>query len=201
MRNEAASATTAVLAIAVLAWATSGFQVVTAEAARRRAIAAAPRRVPPLQLEDAAGASFEFESLRGRRVAVAFVYTRCPQVCVRLTSDFDALAARLRARRAADGAALLSVSFDREHDTPARLRAFASLHDADGTLWRFARARDPAALARWLERFGVVVIPDGRGGFQHNAALHLVDEDGRLARIVDLGALDEAERFLVEGPS
>jgi len=31
----------------------------------------------------------------------------------------------------------------------------------------------------------VVVIPDRRGGFEHNAALHLVDREGRLARIAD----------------
>jgi cytochrome oxidase Cu insertion factor (SCO1/SenC/PrrC family) len=31
-----------------------------------------------------------------------------------------------------------------------------------------------------------VVIPDSYGGFSHNAALHVVDPQGRLNRIIDL---------------
>ena len=53
-----------------------------------------------------------------------------------------------------------------------------------------------ADLAAWLRTFGIVVIPDGYGGYEHNAALHLVDERGRLVRILDLGATDEAASFL-----
>ena len=39
-----------------------------------------------------------------------------------------------------------------------------------------------------LRSFGIVVIPDGRGDFQHNAAVHVVNGDGRLARVLDLSA-------------
>ena len=36
-----------------------------------------------------------------------------------------------------------------------------------------------------LATFGVVVIPDGSGEFQHNGAIHVVDRQGRLVRILD----------------
>jgi protein SCO1/2 len=36
-----------------------------------------------------------------------------------------------------------------------------------------------------MQSFGVVVIPDGMGGFIHNSAVYLVDARGRLARILD----------------
>jgi protein SCO1 len=38
-----------------------------------------------------------------------------------------------------------------------------------------------------LKAFGVTVIPDGAGGFVHNAALHVVDRQGRLIAIFDIG--------------
>lgn len=53
-----------------------------------------------------------------------------------------------------------------------------------------------------LRRLGVVVVPDGRGDFEHNAALLVLDAQGRLVRIFDLSeqqlALDFA-RHLAQG--
>lgn len=199
MRERTATLGAALIAMAILAAATDGFRVYTAEGARRLDVLASPRRVPDLDLEDQSGRRMRFSELRGRSLCVAFVYTRCPTVCTRIASELDAVAARLRARSERRDVALLSVSFDALHDSPERLRAFASLHAADGELWRFARALDARELEDWLDVFGIVVIPDGNGGFVHNAAFHLVDESGALVRIVDLGALDEVERFLANG--
>jgi protein SCO1/2 len=52
-------------------------------------------------------------------------------------------------------------------------------------LWSLARVNDSAELKRVLTIFGIVVIQDESGGFTHNAAIHLVDRHGRLARIYD----------------
>jgi protein SCO1/2 len=81
---------------------------------------------------------------------------------------------------------LVSISFD-ARDTPGRLREYASRYRADGRQWRFARVHDERDLAPLLRAFGVVVIADGRGDFQHNAAAHLLDAGGRLARVLDVG--------------
>jgi len=37
-----------------------------------------------------------------------------------------------------------------------------------------------------------VVIPDGWGGYAHNAGLHVIDTSGRLVGIYDLDAWPEA---------
>lgn len=54
-------------------------------------------------------------------------------------------------------------------------------------------------LKRLLDAFGIVVIPDGLGGFEHNAALHLLGRDGRLVLIGDidqhLAFADQAARW------
>jgi protein SCO1/2 len=197
MRNALATALAAAAALGAVALATEGLRVYTSEAARRLAIERTPRSVPPVALEDARGRTFESTELSGRRLVVGFIYTRCPGVCRRVGSDLAALAAALPPEA---GASLLSVSFDPERDTAGALAAYASQHDADGERWRIARPLRAEQLAEWLETFGIVVIPDGFGGFEHNAALHLVDERGRLVRILDLGAVEEALRFLREAP-
>ena len=47
------------------------------------------------------------------------------------------------------------------------------------------RAGQRARQAELLSRFGVVVIPDGFGGFVHTSAVYIVDPQLRLARILD----------------
>jgi protein SCO1/2 len=98
-----------------------------------------------------------------------------------------------RAQQAASGGAderrlqLVSITFD-SLDTPARLREYAAHYEADGRSWRFARVRNARDLGDLLQSFGVVVISDGHGGFQHNAAMHVLDARGRLARVLDVEA-------------
>lgn len=193
MRNALATALAAGAALATSALATDGFRVYTSEAARRLAIERAPRPLPPATLEDQHGRVVESASLIGRRHVVGFVYTRCPSVCRRVGSELAQLVTELPPD--AD-AGVLSVSFDPQRDDPHALAAWAAQHGADGERWRVVRPRQPAQLAAWLETFGIVVIPDGFGGFEHNAALHLLDERGRLVRILDLGATDAALSFL-----
>jgi protein SCO1/2 len=50
-----------------------------------------------------------------------------------------------------------------------------------------------------LRTFGIVVIPAPGGDFQHNAAVHLVDAEGRLARVLDPDAApDQVDRALAD---
>jgi protein SCO1/2 len=79
------------------------------------------------------------------------------------------------------------------------LREYASHYGADGKNWRFARVKDARELAALLQAFGVVVIADGRGDFQHNAAVHLLAADGRLARVLDATAEPQQVARATEG--
>lgn len=55
---------------------------------------------------------------------------------------------------------------------------------------------DAAELKRLLDIFLVVVISDGLGGYEHNGALLIVDERGRLVRIFDHTDLDAALAYV-----
>jgi protein SCO1/2 len=169
-----------------LGWrATDGFRVFTSEQARRNAVARNPRVLPAVALEDQDGNAFTLSAYRGQPVAVDFVYTQCVSVCTLLSAAFQRLDRAERSRGDDERLQLVTVSFD-PRDTPDRLRAYAARYQADGRAWRFARVRDARDRASLLDAFGVVVIPDGGGDFQHNAAIHVLGADGRLARVLDL---------------
>ncbi|HEU4993478.1 MAG TPA: SCO family protein [Gemmatimonadaceae bacterium] len=175
---------------ALLWHGTDGLRAVTSEQARRRAIARAPRVLPVIRLEDQDGRPFTLEAYRGRAVAVDFIYTQCQSVCKLLSAGFQRIDRGQQAVAADDRLQLVSISFD-PRDTPGHLRAAASHYRANGATWRFARVSDPRQLGQLLVAFGIVVIPDGRGDFQHNAAVHLLDREGRLAAVLDADASPE----------
>lgn len=197
MKLRAALAAIAVVAagLATLAAVTDRFRAATSEAAWRLAVAARPQPLPDTTLIDQSGRSFRLSALRGRPVLVEFFYTSCPAICGLLASQFQAGFERLTAEPEGPGVLLLSVSFDPDRDTATELADYAARLGVDGRIWRVARVSDPAELQSLVDAFGVVVLPDGAGGFIHNAAIYLVDAEGRLARIYDP---DAAERAIAE---
>lgn len=193
------------------AWLTHDFQVWTAEGARRLDVALQPIPSPPVQIDGPGLAAQPLSQFLadGKTVTVLdFVYTRCQTVCLALGSVYQQMQAQLQAADPGDVAAkrvrLLSISFDGAHDTPAMLQAYAARLSAETQHWRFVRVPDAAENQRLLNAFQVVVVPDGRGDFEHNAALLVVDQHGRLVRIFDYTepqlALDYA-RYLAGGAS
>ncbi|HEY9396079.1 MAG TPA: SCO family protein [Burkholderiales bacterium] len=185
-----ASALIAFAALAVFWWGTDGFRAFTTETARRERILLNPRALPLFTLEDQDGRRFNFNEYRGRLLAVEFIYTRCETLCRSLGTAFRQIRDAVPADRLGTDFALVTVSFDPSDDLTA-LRAYATHHGADGRHWRVARLTDEAARDALLDVFGVVVIPDGRDGYEHNAAIHLLDRDGRLVRISDIEAPED----------
>jgi protein SCO1/2 len=122
-------------------------------------------------------------------------------VCAALGSAFQQMQSAIQEGEPAAGAVplrLLSISFDPQHDHPAVLQRYAAGLRADPRVWRFVRVSEAAGTAdarRLLDRYQVVVIPDGLGGYEHNAALLVVDPAGRLLRIFDYAELDTAMAF------
>lgn len=167
--------------------ATTGFQAFTTETARRLAVREHPREVPAVTLQLQSGARNSFADLRGKWLLVDFIYTRCPTYCVALGSEFAQLQDRLAGPIAQGGLQLLSISFDPGRDTPLQLAAYLHRAGDRGAGWLAARPLDSGGLAQLERTFGITVIADAAGGYTHNAAIHLVDPQGRLVEILDLG--------------
>lgn len=135
---------------------------------------------------------------RGRIYVVDFIYTRCPLVCQVLGSEYQRMQDILRVRLPA-GVQLLSISFDTRDKVPDLLD-YGARFRADPTLWTVAAPRHPAHTERLLKDFGVVVLPDGSGGYVHNAAIHLVNGEGELVGIFPYeeweAAIESAARYV-----
>ncbi len=185
--------------IAALAAATDGFRAFTSETARRIAVREHPRRLPSLSLQAADGRIVELGGLRGRWLLVDFIYTRCITYCSVQGSEFAQLQDRLARPIAAGRALLLSISFDPAHDAPAQLAAYQHRSGDRGAGWIAARPLNAADLEALKQVFGVTAIPDGLGGYVHNAAIAVVDPRGRLVAITDWSAPDEAARYVFQG--
>ena len=179
MRAVLATAVVACCGAAALWWGTEGGQALTAEAARRLDIARTPRPLPVVPLHDQNGVRTQLSDYRDAPLVLEFVYTTCPDICLALGTAFEQLDATLP-----EGVKLISVSFDPADDTE-RLGSFANRYDATAPRWRVAGVEGDAERRALLERAGVVVIPDGFGGFVHNAGLYLVDAEGRLTAVFD----------------
>jgi protein SCO1 len=175
-----------ILGIGALWHSTDGFAAFTAEAARRAEILRSPRLLPSAVLEDQDGRTFSLQDYRGKLLAVEFIYTRCSTICRSLGMAFKQIRDHVPQAMLGSDFALLSISFDAARDDTASLKAYSDAHGADSRHWRIARVRNAADLQQLLDAFGVVVIPDGLGGFEHNAAIHLLDRSGRLGLISDI---------------
>jgi protein SCO1/2 len=102
-----------------------------------------------------------------------------------LGDDFAKVLQLMKARRLGTPIDLLSISFDPRNDGREALRLYGERFGAKAPRWRVAAPVDKQELADLLQSFGVVVIPDGTGGFIHNDAVYVIDARGRLARILD----------------
>jgi len=184
-------AISAALVVVMLGTATRGFSALTTDTARALAVAATPVIVPTIALLDMHGAAHTVRDDR-RSTIVDFIYTRCVTVCSALGGVYQSLQSEIRARGLESQVRLLSVSFDPAWDTPARLGPYAQMMRADPAIWTIATVADSGSLPAVLQAFGVRVIDDGVNGFVHNAALHVVDPDGRLVAILSADAIGEA---------
>lgn len=191
VRTLALSLTIVLAGFAGLRAATDRFQAFTTESARRVAVRERPRVIPAVPLQNQFAASISPADFGGRWLVVDFIYTNCPTLCTTLGSEFAQLERRLAAPIAEGRVQLLSISFDLAHDTPAALMEYVALSGGHAPAWQAARPVTAEGLRDLVAAFGITIIPDRFGGFTHNAAIHLVDPQGRLVDIMDVGSPDD----------
>jgi len=199
MRAWAASLAVAVAGVAALWVATDGLAALTTEGARRLAVVRDAPVVPPRRLQTMDGGQEVLPAGDGRASLIEFIYTSCPTICQSAGTAMAVLRDRFATAGLGAQVRLLSVSFDPEVDDVPQLASYGERHGADGSIWTIARP-DPEDLPELLDTFGVTVIPDGFGGYEHNAAILVVGPDGRLRAILDVddvaGAVAATRRLL-----
>jgi cytochrome oxidase Cu insertion factor (SCO1/SenC/PrrC family) len=113
--------------------------------------------IPDVELIDQDGRPVHVYSdlIRGRRVAMNFVFTTCTTICPPMGANFERLQKVLGARagRSGNDVRLISVSIDPQTDTPQRLKAWgAKFHAGPG--WTLLTGRKEE-VDRLLKALGV----------------------------------------------
>jgi len=135
--------------------------------------------VPDFRLIDQKRRPVAFADLRGKVVAINFIYTRCalPNFCLRIANNFGVLQKRFKRMLGRD-LVLLTVTFDPVHDTPEALAQYGDQFKADPANWRFLTGPVPD-VQRVCQLFGVEAFLD-EGLMDHNLHTVLIDRQGRL---------------------
>jgi protein SCO1 len=146
---------------------------------------------PPFALTSQDGRPVALADFRGKVVALAFIYTGCPDICPMLTQKMvevqDALGADFGAK-----VAFVSISLDPERDTPEVLKDYAQFWGAKPEGWSFLTG-SLEAVRDVTRRYGVFFAKKEDGSVEHSQLTTLVDADGQ-ERVQYLGArFDPAE--------
>jgi protein SCO1/2 len=140
--------------------------------------------MPDFDLIDQAGRSVALSALRGKVVAVTFIYSRCPlpDYCPRMIENFKALRDRFSPRMDQD-LVFLTISFDPRYDTPEVLTKYASSQHAGGPGWHFLTG-EPGKIERVCNAFGIQYWAE-EGLITHSLQTAVIDRAGRLAATVE----------------
>jgi protein SCO1/2 len=130
--------------------------------------------------------------LRGKVVAVNFIYTQCPDICPMLTQKMvdvqEALGTDFGKK-----VAFVSITLDPEHDTPEVLKDYAQFWGAKPEGWSFLTG-SPEAVRDVTRRYGVFFAKKQDGSVDHTQLTSLVDAAGQM-RVQYLGARFDPEEF------
>jgi protein SCO1/2 len=141
--------------------------------------------VPDVNLVNQDGKAVSTRGLRGRSLAVTFMYTRCPlpDYCPLMSANFAELNGALVSDAGLGKRAhLLSVTLDPEYDTPEVLRRYGATY-AGGHFdtWDFATG-NPADVRRLAEFFGLMYTSEN-GQVIHSLRTAVVTPEGKLYKL------------------
>jgi protein SCO1 len=148
---------------------------------------------PSFALTTANGGRLALADLRGKVVAVTFIYATCTDTCPLLMAKL----ARLGQRMGKDlGASVIfvAITVDPERDTPDVLRSYAQAHGTRGAGWALLTGT-PAEIRGVAQRYGVFARRTERGDVDHTFLTSLVDRAGAL-RVQYMGVRFDPDEML-----
>jgi len=189
MKNRGLGRIAAFVVSAVLAWPADGLCHETRDDQRLAKIGPAPE----FTLTDQNGKRIALKELRGKVLAITFIFASCADTCPLLTAKMAGLQDRLGADFG-PRVHFVSITVDPERDTPEVLKRYAEAHGANLAGWAFLTGT-PAEIREVARHYGIFYRKTPHGDVDHTFLTSLVDQSGTL-RVQYMGIRFDPEEML-----
>lgn len=151
---------------------------------------------PPFKLTTHEYADLTLANLRGKVVAITFLFTTCQDTCPVLTAKLVNVERKLTAAGEKD-VSFVAISLMPKHDTPQVLKQYGKAHGVDFSRWSFLTG-DAAQIQKLAQQYGVFVrAKKSEDEVDHGFLTSLIDRDG-IIRVQYMGTRFEPDEMLAD---
>ena len=147
---------------------------------------------PEFSLTSQDGGELKLADLRGKVVAVTFIFTLCADTCPVLTPMMSYVQDQLGSDFG-EKICFVSITIDPERDTPEVLKEYAHAFGANLSGWSFLTG-PPEAIRDVTRHYGVFAAKAENGNIDHTFLTSIIDRRGIL-RVQYLGVRFDPEEF------
>ena len=128
-------------------------------------------------LIDQDGKKFNLSEFRGNPIIISLIYTRCSHICPAITMNLRNAVKGVR-KNFGDKFKTITIGFDVENDTPARMKEYGGKFTHNFKDWIFATA-EKDTIDRLAKELGFY-YKKIEGGFDHLNVVTIIDGEGRI---------------------
>jgi protein SCO1/2 len=148
---------------------------------------------PQFELTDQDNKRIALKNLRGKVLAITFIFASCADSCPMLTATMAIMQDRLGTAFGPD-VHFVSITVDPERDTPEVLKRYAVSHRVNHAGWSFLTGT-PAEIRDVARRYGIYYSKTPQGDLEHTFLTSLVDPAGTL-RVQYMGVRFDPDEML-----
>lgn len=151
------------------------------------------KSAPEFTLTQQDGKRLTLKELRGKVLAITFIFASCTDTCPLLTAKMAGLQQSLGADFGSK-IYFISITVDPERDTTEVLKRYAEAYKANLAGWAFLTGT-PAEIRDVAKRYGIYYKKTPRGDVDHTFLTSLVDHNGTL-RVQYMGVRFDPDEML-----
>lgn len=148
---------------------------------------------PEFTLTKQDGKRLALKELRGKVLAITFIFASCADTCPLLTAKMVGIQDRLGSAFG-EKVYFLSITVDPERDTPDVLKRYADAHKASLAGWALLTGT-PTEIRDVAKSYGIYYKKTPRGDVDHTFLTSLVDQNGTL-RVQYMGVKFDPDEML-----
>lgn len=133
---------------------------------------------PEFALTNLDGKRLALKDLRGKVLAITFIFASCADTCPLLTAKMAGLQKRLGSDFGAK-VYFVSITVDPERDAPQVLKRYAEAYKANTAGWAFLTGTQ-SEIREVSKRYGIFYKQTSRGDVDHTFLTSIVDQSGTL---------------------